>query len=125
MPEYNPPILNRQITIRNPEDEPTIPEDDIGNPLGQLPEWGFVVWASRRDQAPFTEIAEAVQIRAGRSVFTIRHRAGISPNALILDSDGTPFILAGNPVERGGVTGEMFERYLELHCERRTGLETS
>ena len=95
MPEYNPPVLDREITIRNPEDEPDIPEDDIGNPIGELPEWGFVVWASRRDQAPFTEIAEAVQIRAGRSVFTIRYRAGISPNATVLDSDGTPFVWQG------------------------------
>ena len=124
MPEYSPPILDREITIRNPEDEPEIARDSFGRPLAP-PDWGDVVWANRRDQAPFTEVSEAVQVRAGRSVFTIRHREGISPNAVIVDSDGTPFALAGNPVERGGVNGGMFQRYLELHCERRSGRETA
>lgn len=133
MPQYNPPILDRLIKIRNPEDKPEIQRDDFGRAVE--PDWGIEVWAGRRDQAPFTEIGESVQIRAGRSVFTVRHRSGISPNAVIIDrkgltpsqpdSDGTPFAVAGNPVERGGVMGEMVERYLELHCERRTGKETT
>ena len=131
MPEYNPPILDREIKIRNPGAKPVIPRDDFGRPVDDAgnvidePDWGIRVWANRRDQAPFTEIGESVQIRAGRSVFTIRHRAGVFPNAEIVDSDGTPFVLAGNPVERGGVNGEMYELYLELYCERRTGKETS
>lgn len=141
MPEYNPPVLDREIKIRNPEDEPEFETDDFGRPVddaGQVidePDWGIQVWANKRDQTPFTEIGESVQIRAGRSVFTIRHREGVSPNSVIVDrfglapsqpdSDGTPFVLAGNPVERGGVNGGMFQRYLELHCERRSGRETA
>ena len=124
MPVYDPPVLNRKIRVRNPGDEPDVDRDTLGRVVGDLPKWGEEVWANRRDQAPFTIVGEGAQIRAGRSVFTIRYTDGIAPNAQVIDEDGTPFNLTGVPSERGGVNGEMLERYLELHCERLTAEET-
>ena len=123
MPEYNPPVLNCLITIRNPADEPSIQYDRYGRPVLE-PDWGIQVWANKRDQTPFTELGEGVQVRAGRSVFTIRHRSGISPDSEVIDSDDTPFVLIGAPVERGGANAEMAACYLELHCHRRSAQET-
>ena len=109
---YNPPFLDRLITLRDPSDEPTIQRDEFGRPVDS-PSWGTQVWSNRRDQIPFVEVAEGIQVRAGRSVFTIRHTTSISPLTLVLDADGTPYTLAGSPIERGGVNGGMLERYLE------------
>lgn len=122
MPEYTPPYLDRLIKIRNPADEPVTPKDSAGRPINP-PDWGNEVFAARRDQTPFTEIAEGVQVRTGRSVFTIYYRDGIAPDAVVVDQGGQVFYLVGEPVKRGGVGGEIVEQYLELHCETKGGQE--
>ena len=118
MPRYHPPFLDKKITIRNPEDRPADEERDrrgnIVNPVA----WGQTVSANKRDQAPFSEAPEGVEIKAGRSVFTIRKRA-VAPNAEVI-YEGTSYELIGAPVERGGIMGEIWDEYLELHCERRS-----
>ena len=120
MPRYHPPFLNKTIMIRNPADRPDEELDasgEIKNP--QL--WGDMVSASKRDRAPFTEEPEGVEIKAGRSVFTIRKRT-VAPNAEVVYQD-TIYEMIGVPVERGGIIGEIWDEYLELHCERRSARE--
>ena len=98
---YTPPRLTQKIRIRNPADEPARERDRFGAPIGPEPVYGVVVWAHRRDQSAFTEIGESVQVRAGRTVFTIRKRDGIRADDEIVDSDGIVFTLTGSPVEKG------------------------
>ena len=119
MTSYRPPQLNELIRIRNPAEEPTRARDDFGAPTDAEPTWGVEVWANRRDQAPFTEIVEGAQVRAGRTIFTIRHRTDIRADDEIVDNDGIIYAFDGVPVERGGQNGRMAAKYLEIYCERR------
>ena len=122
MPRYHPPFLDKEITIRNPVDRPESEDErdrrgNITNPVA----WGDTVPTNKRDRSPFTEEPEGVEIKAGRSVFTIRKRA-VAPNAEVI-YEGTSYELIGAPVERGGIMGEIWDEYLELHCERRSARE--
>ena len=119
MMRYVPPRLNELIRIRNPQEEPTRDRDAFGAPTDDEPVWGIEVWASKRDQAPFTEIGESIQVRAGRTVFTIRKRDGIRADAEIVDSGGIIYSFVGAPIERGGNQGRMAARYYEIFAERR------
>ena len=108
-PEYRPPFLDRTVTLRNPDGSLTVG-----------------VYAHRRDQFPFSELAEGVvEVRASRSVFTVRYRSGVSPGVVIVESDGTEWQSLGTGKERGGWTGGMIERYLEFFCDRRSGRVTA
>ena len=126
---YDPPPLDRKVLIRDPEQAPnpeTVPRgtDGVRDYSGE-PEWGFKVWANRRDQGQFVEISEGVQTVVGRSVFTIHHRPGVKPTFEVFDSDDAAFVMVGPAVERGGANAGMVARYLELHCERRTAKGTA
>ena len=76
------------------------------------------MYANRRDQAPFTELEEGVEVRAGRVVFTIRSRE-VASDAVIVHG-GVEFEMIGAPVTRGGPTYGLAETYFELYCERRS-----
>ena len=121
---YAPPILDRRVRLRNPEDEPQVARDDLNRPINPIPEWGAEVYANRRDQRPYTEIDEGVLIRGGITVFTIYHRAGVGPDTYVVDEEGIEYIQTGSPIERGGTNGYMLQKYLELHTERKTAQET-
>ena len=116
---YTPPRLTQRIRIRNPADEPARERDTFGAPIGPEPVWGVVVWAHRRDQSAFTEIGESVQVRAGRTVFTIRKRPGIRADDEIVDSGGIIYSFVGAPVEKGPSSTHIGSRYFLLYCERR------
>ena len=123
-PTYRPPPMNQVIWIRDPEMEPEIPRAADGTlDYSAVPEWGVMAYANRRDQGQFLEASEGVNVRVGRSVFTIHYRSGVKPTSQVLE-DGVLYDLVGPAVERGGPNANMKARYLELHCERRTGKGT-
>lgn len=117
MPAYYPPPLVERITLRDPTQEPTVRRDEYGRPINP-PDWGTDVWASRRDQSPYTELAEGVRVRAGRSVFTIRTRD--VPANMVVVQNGVEYDAIGAPVRRGGALAGMRAEYLEITCERRS-----
>lgn len=122
---YVPPTMNTYVKIRNPADKPASTVDRYGQPVDDM-DWGDPAWSNKTDQRPFTEIADGVRVRAGRSVFTIRYQPGIAPDASVYDVDeGVEYFLVGRPVERGGSNAGMLERFLELHCEARSGRDTA
>ena len=118
---YRPLPMTKRVKIRNPADRPEADTNQFGQVVNQ-PDWGFSVWANVRDQAPFLDIEEGVEIiRGGRKVITIKWRRALANDAEILihpDLD-VVYKLVGQPTERGGANAGMFTRWLELHCERR------
>lgn len=125
MPSYIPPPMNRRIKVRNTADRPASMTDEIGRPT-TTQTWGEPLWANRRDQSPFTQLDEGVEvISSGRTIWTIRYKSDISADAEVVDSDDVVWSLVGSPVERGGANGYMAQMYLELHTERRSAQRTA
>lgn len=117
MPAYSPPVLDRRVTLRNPEDRPPVLLDQYGRPLDGGPQWGVDVWSNKLDLDPYTEVEEGVLIRGNTTVWTVYHRGGIGPNTIVVDDRGVEYTQRGAPIERGGPDEGMLQRYLELHCE--------
>ena len=118
MPDYHPPPLDRKITLRNPENEPVATTDEYDIPITD-PVWGDIVWANRRDRAPFTEVNEGVLVRTSLVVFTVRKKDSVTANYEVVDGDEV-FSMVGKPITRGGINGGLVTEFLELHCESRS-----
>ena len=127
MPGYNPPQLDRLVTITNPGAAAAETRDVYGNLVAaaaaDTPAQEWRAYANRRDRRPEAQAAEEVDILTGFTIWTIREIRGIDRAATIVDSDGIVYDLQGPPVERGGTNGMLLERYVELHTvQRRTKL---
>ena len=126
-PTFRIPPMKRRITLRNPEDEPDMEEDQFGRRIGtaQAANWGVEVRANKRDRVDTDEeIAEGVRLTVGRTIFTIRFRPDVGPDTTVVDRDGIEYRMIAAPVERGGPNGGMRARFLELHTERTTAKRT-
>ena len=121
MAQYQPPTLDKLIRVRNPADAPAEAADRYGRPTGAAANYGYSVYANRRDRGPTTRNEEGAEIFEGSTVWTIRARAGIDANAEVVAPGGIVYESIGPPVERGGPNGETLARYLEVHTRRRGG----
>lgn len=125
---YSPPPLDNLVWLRNPDDAPAIERDDLGNEinpptwnfrLDTRPPYGVGTFAGRRDRAPQTSHEDAGRVYVGVTVWVIRHRPDVAPNAEIKLRDGRVYYSQGEAVERGGPIGGRGERYLEIHTRLR------
>ena len=128
---YQAPPLTERVSIRNPSDDPALnlsadQRDRFGQPLSPV-DWTGIeieVWAHRRDRAPVQTFEDVTLVQTQHTVWTVRARSNIEPDATIVHSSGE-YRMTGPPVERGA-PGSRDEgagplgRYLELYTERRT-----
>ena len=98
MPEFDPPILNELVTVRNPGDRPAAAVDEYGRPTSEAPSWGMRAYAHRRDRTPSSALEESVTVYQLVTVWTIRELAGIAADAEVVDAQGDVFALIGPPV---------------------------
>lgn len=113
--EYRAPALNRRVRVRDPARQPARPTGPFGRPVGPVPEWGDLVWASRRDLSPVLSVDDLAVLREQSVIFTMRNRA-VPANVEIVDG-GVVFVAQGPPVERGRRGGGA--SHVEIHAKRR------
>ena len=104
--EYNAPLLNRRVRLRNPDEQPPTPTDDFGREIVP-PAWGNDAWAERRDLVPQTVNEEGVAVHEGSTIWTIRYRADVAANVQVIELNADRslsslvFESVGPAVERG------------------------
>lgn len=110
---YTAPVLNLRVCLRNPADAPDASVDRYGRET-ESADWGEMLWAARRDRRPDVEEGEERESFTLATVWTIRWRAGVAADALIL-YNGDVYESIGPPREMGGTGFGRATRYLELH----------
>ena len=124
MPTNTPPPLTESIIIRNPSERPALALSRLGEYLdtpenqAALDAWGDKVLSFRHDRAPRIRREEQGSVYEGTSVFTIRFRGNIAPNAEIVH-EGIVYESQGPPAHRGGLGNGRASEYLEITTKLR------
>ena len=118
MPNYNPPILNTRVTLRNPSEKPQTKRDRYGREIPSSEHWGVEIFAARKDLTAKTLYEEQLTVNEGTTVWTVRHRTIIDSDAEIVEK-GIIYESVGPPRLMGGVNYGLRGKFFEIRTIRR------
>ena len=110
---YEPPPLNRRVTLRLASGEPTL--NDFGQVTAAAVSTEARVWAHRYDRRGTEQTEAGAVIQKRYSTITIRYLVDVDEETVVVDGD-TEYRVLGLPLERGGRGDGPAARYLELDC---------